>query len=78
MSTGHPAREHPPALRVADARAGCMISWWARLPGYQDIEDSRPWDLTEIVPAHETRWFRACAVVLWLLALVVIVMVFFR
>jgi len=55
-----------------------MISRWARLLGYHDIDDSRPWDLTEIVPTHESRWFRICAALLGLAILAVIIFVFFR
>lgn len=54
-----------------------MISWWERLLGRHDIEDSRPWDLTEIVPTCETRWFRTCAAMFGLLVLVFIVAVVF-
>jgi hypothetical protein len=54
-----------------------VISRWARLLGYHDIEDSRPWDLTETVPYHESWWFRACAAILGLVVFVTIILVLF-
>ncbi|NMB78191.1 MAG: hypothetical protein GYA23_03770 [Methanomicrobiales archaeon] len=46
-----------------------MTPWWFPVGKTPDINDSRPWDLTEIVPMAETFWFRFLAVILGILVI---------
>ena len=54
-----------------------MTSLWNRLLGKQEVWMSRPWDLTEIVPVHETRWFRVCAGIIGCFLVTALFMVLF-
>jgi hypothetical protein len=53
------------------------IPLWKRLLGKEEIWMSRPWDLTEIVPVHETFWFRLCAGIIGFFLIAVLLVVSF-
>ena len=43
--------------------------------GREEIWMSRPWDLTEIVPLHERRWFQVSAIIIALFICVLLLAV---